>query len=240
MQLSLIPATARRGFYTARAKPTAPRPLLPLPQVKALLEGFLRDIAAQSEEFARLQPLAPEGLQAAGGTGYSTKQALAFLARWRGNLSAGRARVSEAPAASAWQPPRVCTCGLHATATTAVAAASTTPPLPQPNKPHLCPITTHPPTHPILPHPTRIIPPRPPRSSLASTSSACPRRRTRSWPPWTRRSTRWDACGARWRSGRGPTPAGRAPSSGTSRWAGPRDRWANARHAGWGVRLWLD
>jgi hypothetical protein len=63
-------------------------------QVKGLLEAFLRDVASQAEEFERLQPLAPEGPQAAGAAaGYSTRQALAFVARWKGNVSAGRARV---------------------------------------------------------------------------------------------------------------------------------------------------
>lgn len=57
-----------------------------------MLEAFLRDVAAQAEEFERLQPLAPEG-HSGTGLGYTTQQALAFIGRWKANLSAGRARV---------------------------------------------------------------------------------------------------------------------------------------------------
>lgn len=74
-------------------------------QVKGLLDAFLRDLASQAEEFDRLQPLAAEDDAAAdsgGGGGavagggqpvYTTKAALAFIARWRGAVTAGRARV---------------------------------------------------------------------------------------------------------------------------------------------------
>jgi hypothetical protein len=73
-------------------------------QVKALLEAFLRDLAAQAEEFEALQPLAAAdgaagaagGAAGAGAGGHTAVQALAFVARWRGNVAAGRARVSAA------------------------------------------------------------------------------------------------------------------------------------------------
>jgi hypothetical protein len=61
-----------------------------------MLEAFLRDLAAQAEEFERTQPLAAEGAQApaaGGAAGFTAKQALAFVGRWRGYVSASRARV---------------------------------------------------------------------------------------------------------------------------------------------------
>lgn len=54
-------------------------------KVKSMLESFLRELATMQEDFVHLQPTSKDGV--------SSTTALAFIAKWKGNVEAARHKV---------------------------------------------------------------------------------------------------------------------------------------------------
>lgn len=55
-------------------------------KVKAMLEGFMRDISTMHEDFTRLMPVQPDGV--------TSSAALAFAAHWKAMTATARSKVS--------------------------------------------------------------------------------------------------------------------------------------------------